>query len=810
MKDPSQTDQALFREISSLKERIRELESSEAEHRRTEEELRTMFDELDATLKAIPDLRFEVDRHGRILSYGTSLQTNLYTAPKSFMGKLVKDVLPAAAAQHIHRAIEEAAKHGSHFGTVYSLPGGGETRWYEMSIAAKGDHTAPDARFVALVRDITDRKRTEDSLRSTESFLNSMIEQGPYPMWISDAKGTLLRISPACKALFRISDEEVVGKYNVFNDNIVAAQGFLPLVKSVFEEGAIAKFKLIYDTSLLSDLPLEKHVSRLLDVTIFPVRDAKGRITNAVIQHIDITDQEKAEEALKASERKYRALAEHMPDFLWHKDRNGVYVSCNRRYADAVGADPESIAGHCDADFYPPDLVAKYLADDRTVMSTGRALETEESWHVKGKVLWLQTRKTALFDETGKCMGTVGIARDITEHKRIEEKRRELEERLQRAEKMEALGLLAGGVAHDLNNALGILVGYAEILHDELGENNPSRLKARNIISGGEQAAAIVQDLLTLARRGIQTKKVVNLNKIVTEYLKSPELMKLKTLFPHVRVRAELDEALLRIFGSQAHVSKTIMNLVSNAAEAMTSGGEVVVRTENRYQDRPVAGYDEVEEGDYAVLTVSDEGEGIGEDDRKRIFEPFYTKKVMGRSGTGLGLAVVWGTMKDHDGYIDVQSEPGRGTTFTLYFPATRSEVENDGEISVDRYMGKGERILVVDDIRAQCDLASSIMQKLNYVAHGVTSGEEAVAYLRENEVDLVILDMIMEPGIDGFETYRRISEIRPKQKAVIVSGYAETERVKAAQSLGAGSFVRKPYIKERIGMAVRRELDKI
>ncbi len=809
MADPSPTEKKLLREISALTERIRELERSEAEHRRTAEHLRQMFDELDATVKAIPDLRFEVDRHGRIFNYGTSLQANLYAEPEAFMGKTVKEVLPPAAAKHILRAIGEASRHGSHFGTVYSLPGGKETRWYEMSIAAKGDHKTHDARFVALVRDITDRKRTEDSLRSTESFLNSMIEQGPYPMWISDAQGTLLRISPACKALFHISDEEVVGKYNVFNDNIVAAQGHLPLVKSVFEEGRIARFKLIYDTSLLSDLDLSKHVSLFLDVTIFPVRDAAGRITNAVIQHIDITDREKAEEALRASERKYRALAEHMPDFLWHKDMNGVYVSCNGRYAEAIGIAPEAIAGHCDADFYPPDLAARYLADDRTVIATGRSLETEEAWRTKNDVRWMQTRKTALFDETGKCVGTVGIARDITEQKKIEDNRRELEERLQRAEKMEALGLLAGGVAHDLNNALGILVGYAEILHDELAENSPSRLKARNIISGGEQAAAIVQDLLTLARRGVQTKKVVNLNKIVTEYLKSPELAKLKTLFPHVRVRVELDEALLRIFGSQAHVAKTIMNLVSNAAEAMTSGGEVVVRTENRYQDRPVAGYDEVEEGDYAVLTVSDEGEGIEENDRKRIFEPFYTKKVMGRSGTGLGLAVVWGTMKDHDGYIDVRSEPGKGTTFTLYFPATRSEVEYEGEISVDRYMGKGERILVVDDIRAQCDLASSIMQKLNYVVHGVTSGEEAAAYLRENEVDLVILDMIMEPGIDGFETYRRISEIRPKQKAVIVSGYAETERVKAAQSLGAGSFVRKPYIKERIGMAVRRELDK-
>ena len=216
-----------------------------------------------------------------------------------------------------------------------------------------------------------------------------------------------------------------------------------------------------------------------------------------------------------------------------------------------------------------------------------------------------------------------------------------------------------------------------------------------------------------------------------------------------------------------------------------------------------------MQEGDYVVLTVSDEGEGITDDDMKRIFEPFYTKKAMGRSGTGLGLAVVWGTVKDHGGYIDVRSARGKGTTFTLYFPVTRAEAEEDEVITLGEYMGRGEKILVVDDMKDQRDLAGRILTKLNYRVETVASGEEAVEHLKVKEADLIVLDMIMDPGIDGFETYRQILQIRPKQKAIIVSGFAETDRVNMAQSMGAGAFVRKPYIKERIGLAVRKELDR-
>ncbi len=195
---------------------------------------------------------------------------------------------------------------------------------------------------------------------------------------------------------------------------------------------------------------------------------------------------------------------------------------------------------------------------------------------------------------------------------------------------------------------------------------------------------------------------------------------------------------------------------------------------------KPIRGYDEVKEGDYAVLTVSDTGMGIPAENREKIFEPFYTKKTMGRSGTGLGLAIVWGTVKDHNGYIDVQTEVGEGTTFTLYFPVTREElIAQQQKAPIERYMGKGESVLVVDDIAEQREMAATILRGLGYQVRSVFSGEEAVEYLKGNKADILVLDMIMAPGIDGLETYRRVLEINPKQKAILVSGFSETERVK-------------------------------
>ncbi len=516
----------------------------------------------------------------------------------------------------------------------------------------------------------------------------------------------------------------------------------------------------------------------------------------------DIHERKKTEEALKESEQRMRAILRASPVGI------GLVVDsvlgwANETMYRILGYEEGTLIGQNARVLYPDEDT--YTRASRELVAgirrTGTGSVETQLLRPDGTIFDCMLGACPLEPETGYGKLIV-VVNDVSEAKR-------LEAQLQRAQKMEALGTLAGGVAHDLNNILSGLVSYPELLLMQIPADSPLQKPLTTIQKSGERAAAVVQDLLTLARRGVSVTEVVNLNDIVSQYLRSPEHDRLISFHSDVFVETNLAPDLMNILGSPVHLSKTVMNLISNAAEAFPEGGMISLSTENRYIDGPVRGYEDVVEGDYAVLAVTDKGIGISSEDIKKIFEPFYTKKKMGRSGTGLGMAVVWGTVKDHHGYIDVQSAKGKGTTFTLYFPVTRKEApKGDMPPSVGDYRGRGESILVVDDVEQQRDIATAMLKELGYTVSAVASGEEALDYLKKKPVDLVILDMIMDPGIDGLETYRRILEFRPGQKAVIVSGFSESERVKAAQRLGAGPYVRKPYLSCKIGPAIRAELD--
>jgi PAS domain S-box-containing protein len=530
-----------------------------------------------------------------------------------------------------------------------------------------------------------------------------------------------------------------------------------------------------------------------------------------VVVFDNITERKQAHDELRRYSEEIRDLYDNAPCGYHSLDAYGTFIRVNDTELDWLGSTRDDLVGKKKfSDFMTPESREAFKRNYPLFKEKGWIKDVEyQLTRRDGTLLPVILNATAIKDSEGNFLQSRASLFDNTERRKIEEERKGLEERLQRSEKMESLGMLAGGVAHDLNNVLGILIGYSELIAEEIDESSSIRPHIKYIQQGGERAAAIVQDLLTLARRGVHTREVVNLNAIIADAGESPELEKILSFHPGVRIKTKFDADPLYIEGSPVHLSKTLMNLISNAAEAMKAGGLLTLATCNGYLDRPVHGYDTVREGDYAILTVSDTGEGISASAMKRIFEPFYTKKVMGRSGTGLGLAVVWGTVRDHNGYINVESEEGKGTTFTLYIPATREDISGEQKpISVHEYIGNGETVLIVDDEEGQRELAYMMLKKLNYEAMTVSSGEEAVEYLRKNKVDLVVLDMIMDPGMDGLDTYKKILEIYPKQKSIIVSGFSESDRVRQAQKLGAGAYVRKPYLQERLGTAVKKELN--
>jgi len=402
-----------------------------------------------------------------------------------------------------------------------------------------------------------------------------------------------------------------------------------------------------------------------------------------------------------------------------------------------------------------------------------------------------------------------GIVVDITERKQAENERIELEDQLHRAQRMESMGLMAGGIAHDLNNILSGIVSYPELLLMDIPVGSPMRKPMETIMESGMRAADVVTDLMNITRGVATSKEVLNFNTVVEEYLNSTEHKNLVSIRPSVTFKTQFDSDLLNANGSPTRIKKTLMNLVINASEAIEGSGTVTISTMNQYLDEPLRGYEDVVTGEYIVLTVSDDGLGISQQDLSRIFEPFYSRKVMDRSGTGLGLAVVWNSVQDHDGYINVKSSE-KGTVFDLYFPVTREAMtEAEVEVPLGDYLGHGEKILVVDDEERQREIASGILKRLGFKAEVVSSGEEAIEYVRENPVDLIVLDMVMPKGINGRKTYEEIIKIRPGQKTIIASGYAKTKEVDKAQELGAGKYIKKPYTLSKVGLAVKEELEK-
>ena len=764
----------------------------EEELKKNEEFLRRITDNIQDAIRVIDlkTLKYIYANHYALEIFGRTDQ--------ELVGSAVGFNLDEEEKQHLFLILEDELEHDKERDSNRSVlieakeknKLTGETLWSENKLTFIRDARGKPTAILLISRDVTTRKKAEIELRESEERHRTIIENIEESYYEVDLKGNMLFFNPSLARTLGYEPNELIGMNNRRYMN---------------EENArivFAAFNKVYKTKVpTKELPWElirKDGKKIIvETSVSLVVDTSGNPVGfrGIIR--DITERKKMEEALRDSEEKFRLFLNYSPFYVVFKDDQLKMIQLSKNYEKLLEKPINEMIGKSMSDLFPSDFAKKVDAEEQDILRSGQSTEIEEE--VNGRIY--NAIKFPITRE-GKSSFLAGFIIDITE-------RKHLEERLNRAEKMEAIGTLAGGVAHDLNNVLGVLVGYSELLLEKIPVASPLRRYVDNILQSGQRGAAIIQDLLTLARRGVAISEVVNLNRTISEYLKTPEFEMLKKYHSDVKFNINMEEDLLNIKGSPIHLSKTLMNLVSNAAEAISGEGQVIIQTENRCLDQPIRGYDYMQKGDYVVLTVSDTGRGIPAKDVNKIFEPFYTKKVMGRSGTGLGLAVVWGTVKDHNGYINVQSEEEKGSIFTIYFPVSWEDAaRTEASPATEEYMGHGESILVVDDVKEQRELAVNMLARLGYQVATAASGEEAINYLRKNNADLVVLDMIMDPGIDGLSTYEGILEIKPGQKAVIVSGFSETERVKKAQGLGAGEYVRKPYILKNIALAIRKELD--
>jgi len=817
------TKEQFFRELAALRRQVAELKRSERQHGKTEEALR----ESEEKFKNLAD---------RSNTGIYIIQDGLFR----YVNTRWAEMLEYTIEEMVDRITPEAIVHPEDYQNFSAenirkrLAGEIEFTTYEVRLITKhrkirhaeayGSRIIYQGRpaIIGTILDITERKQAERELKKHQDLLEQLVEERTAELKESEKLYRDL-VDNALVGVYQSHADD--GKLIYVNHKFCRMLGF-KAPEDIISTSTLQGYKNPEDRkAFLQSLRKTGRIDNYEVQVLTRTGDTHYILISATLKEdiisgmmMDITDRKLASDKLKESQRRLADIIDFLPDATFVIDREGKVLAWNKAIEAMTGIQSEDMLGQDNYEYAVPFYGERRpVLIDMTLHPNPRMEKKYTAIQRVGEILFgesftpclpagdvhLSATASVLRDSQGEVIAAIECIRDNTERKR-------LEERLSRAEKMEGLGRLAGGVAHDLNNVLGIMVGYSELLADSLPEDSPLRRYADNILQSSMRGAAIIQDLLTLARRGVTVSEVVDLNKIVSNYLKTPEFERLKVEHPEVAIWTDLADGLLNVKGSSIHLSKSLMNLIHNATEAISAEGEITIKTENRYLDIPIRGYDTMKEGDYVVLSVSDTGRGISADELNKIFEPFYTRKVMGRSGTGLGLAVVWGTVKDHHGYIDVQSEEGQGSTFMLYFPVTRVENPAAKEAApLSTYMGKGESILIVDDVEEQRELAMNMLERLGYRVEAVPSGEKAIEYINRIKPDLLLLDMIMEPGMDGLETYRHIIEINPQQKAVIVSGFSETDRVREAQELGAGAFVRKPYIMEKIGFAIRNELDR-
>jgi len=670
-------------------------------------------------------------------------------------------------------------------------------------------------------------KRSVRALKESEKRYRDLFEQSNDAVIIHDLEGRILDVNArSCELLRYQKDHFLSSEITSFFPNGCQAPHDDPL--QIIKERGQYRFESCF----------ERADGEILNVDVSArIVDQEKGLVQGIIR--DITVSKRAEQALQESERKYRLLATNTLDVIWTTDPEFNITFVNDAINDLLGYTAEEFTGMNAIAFTPAEKV-KILQDaaEQLLNKYKRDRIVQHKFeiqfiHKNGALIDIEITANLMIDSVGQIVGFQGRSVDITERKRAEGELRkhrnhldelvkertaelskaneqlqlEVQERLRlqeleaRSQRLEMAGTIAGQVAHDFNNLLAPMLVYPGFIRHRLPCDEKVTAYLNSIEDAATKIAEINQDLMTMGRRGHYNQSVINLNEIVSQAVKNFE-----SRTGTVTCKLNLSKGLMNIMGGSAQIHRMIINLLVNARDAMRNSGQITITTEYFYADNMATAYGSVPAGEYIKLTISDTGCGIPDDIINKILDPFFSTKISDRErGSGLGMSVVNAVMSDHNGYLDLSSTVGLGTSFYLYFPITRESVEADSPKSIS---GGTESVMIIDDDEIQRNVCSEILESLGYQVSTVRSGEKAVEFLKKNPHDLLILDMIMPPGIDGTETYRQICELYPNQKAIIVSGYSESDRVLEALNLGAGTFVKKPFDTIAIATAVRTELD--
>ncbi len=505
-------------------------------------------------------------------------------------------------------------------------------------------------------------------------------------------------------------------------------------------------------------------------------------------------------ERLRKSEERYMDLFEHSPDMYHIVNHEGVIISCNQTEAERLGYRKDELIGHHVTKLYPPAYHAEARSLLQEIFANNREIKglEEQVVHSNGELIDVSVSSSLIYDEAKKPILMRVVARDITEKKKMEAK-------ILHAQRIDSIGNLAGGVAHDFNNILTSILGSTTIMKRKMKKNDQWFRIVDIVETAAKRGASLTRQLLTFARKNnIQFRPII-LNDIIDETLHLFEHSIDKT----ISVKKILTSDVCIINGDDGQIQQALLNLLINARDAMPDGGNISVQSEKiNFDTRVSSTLAESRTGEYVVVSVTDHGIGMDRGIQQRIFEPFFTTKDQGK-GTGLGLAVVYGVVNSHNGFITVQSEPGLGAQFTMYFPLLKDTERTLQSMKHQRLVRGDETVLVVDDEQNVAEVIAGMLTNLGYAVTIANSGKRAVAlYKKDKRFDVILLDMNM-PVMGGKETYAKLKAIDPDARIIISTGYANKSLESSPPGDSADGFLQKPYQLEELSRIMRDVLDK-